>query len=167
MNCVKDNLLLVLWVQSVHMSRHIYADSSGQLSASKGTFTIIISNETFFCEEKAQLLKSTKMLSNFVTMVWICLWIKYIYGSLEIDEYVRSQLYYLICLRHLIRSIAVTNRIFCSPIFLQTCATSSELSGIFVYAEILTKKICAGKNILNNVWISLPSLQTNQPMVFI
>ena len=51
-------------------------------------------------------------------------------GNSEIVAHVRSKHCYLICLRHLIRSRTVTNRIVFSPkrrIFLHACATCSEL----------------------------------------
>ena len=51
-------------------------------------------------------------------------------GDSEIGAHVRSKLGFRICLRHLIRSRLVTNRIFFSakrPIFLHACATCSEL----------------------------------------
>ena len=51
-------------------------------------------------------------------------------GNSEIGAHVRiNNLYNLICLRQLIRSRAVTNRIFFSkrPIFLHVCVTCSEL----------------------------------------
>ena len=50
-------------------------------------------------------------------------------GDSEIGAQVRINLCYLICLRHLIRSRAVTNRIFStkSLIFLHACATRSRL----------------------------------------
>ena len=50
-------------------------------------------------------------------------------GNSEIDSRVRSNISYLVCLRHLIRLIAVSNRIFFPkrPIFLCVCATQSEL----------------------------------------
>ena len=48
-------------------------------------------------------------------------------GNSEIGAHVRSDLCYLICLRHLIKPSSVTNRIFFLPIFLHTCATYSEL----------------------------------------
>ena len=54
-----------------------------------------------------------------------------LYGNWGNDAHVRSNLYYLICLRHLIRSRAVTNRIFPPPkrpIFLHACARSPVLS---------------------------------------
>ena len=49
-------------------------------------------------------------------------------GISVIGAQVRSNPFYLICLRHLIRSRAVTNRISSPkrPIFLHTCATCSE-----------------------------------------
>ena len=46
-------------------------------------------------------------------------------GNSEIGAHVWSNLCYLICLRHLIRSKTVTNLIF--PIFLHACATCSKL----------------------------------------
>ena len=51
-------------------------------------------------------------------------------GNPEIGANVRSNLSYLICSRHLIRSRNVTDRIFFSPkitIFLHACDTCSEL----------------------------------------
>ena len=52
-------------------------------------------------------------------------------GNAEIVVHARSNLCYLICLRHLIRSKAGTNWIFSSspnrPIFLHACATCSSL----------------------------------------
>ena len=51
-------------------------------------------------------------------------------GNLEIGAHVRSNFSYLICLRHLIISKAVANRILQNPkrpIFLQACAKCSEL----------------------------------------
>ena len=48
-------------------------------------------------------------------------------GNSEKAAHVRSNFCYLICLKHLIRPKAVTNRIACSPIFFRACAKSSEL----------------------------------------
>ena len=51
-------------------------------------------------------------------------------GSSEISSHVRGNICYLICLSKLIRSRAVTNRIFISPktpLFRQTCATCYHL----------------------------------------
>ena len=39
----------------------------------------------------------------------------------------RTHLFYLICLRHLIRSIAITNRIFLGAFCFHACVTCSEL----------------------------------------
>ena len=53
-----------------------------------------------------------------------------IYGSSKISAHVKSNLCYLICLRHLVRSRALTNRIFFPKINLfsfHACATCSEL----------------------------------------
>ena len=51
-----------------------------------------------------------------------------LYDNLEIGAHVSKNLYYLICLRHLIRSRAVTNLIFLKTyIFLFACAKCSEL----------------------------------------
>ena len=47
-------------------------------------------------------------------------------GDSEKGEHVRSNLCYLICLRHLIGLRAVTNRIFIFPIF-HACVICSEL----------------------------------------
>ena len=51
------------------------------------------------------------------------------YIGWKLDAHVRSNLCYLICLRHLLRSRAVMNRIFSPkrPMFVHACATSSEL----------------------------------------
>ena len=45
----------------------------------------------------------------------------YLDGNLEIGAHARSNLSYLICLRYLFRSRAVTNRIFFLQIFLHAC----------------------------------------------
>ena len=47
-----------------------------------------------------------------------------LYGNSEIDTRVRGNIYYLICLRHLIRSRPVTNRIFFlrKDLFFSMCA---------------------------------------------
>ena len=52
-----------------------------------------------------------------------------IHGSSELGAHVRSNLCYLICLGHLIKSRAFKNRIFSlkRPIFFHACATCSEL----------------------------------------
>ena len=52
-------------------------------------------------------------------------------GNSGVGAHVRSNICHLICLRDLIKSRAVTNRIFFSPnrpIFLHGCATCSKLS---------------------------------------
>ena len=57
-------------------------------------------------------------------------WYLYYHSNLEIGAHVESNPCYLICLRHLIWSRAVSNRIFFSPqrpIYLLACATYSEL----------------------------------------
>ena len=64
------------------------------------------------------------MDKTFFTMVHI------LDGNSEMGVRVRNNLYYLICLRHLITSRAVTNRNFSSPkrpIILHGCATCFEL----------------------------------------
>ena len=51
-------------------------------------------------------------------------------GNSVMNAHVRSNLYCLICLRHLIKSRAVTNQFFFNPkrpIFLYACAIFSEL----------------------------------------
>ena len=66
-------------------------------------------------------------------MIWYYIVVFPLDGKLDIGAHVWSDLGYLICSRHLIRSRAVTNRNFFSPerpIFLYACATCSELSDI-------------------------------------
>ena len=58
-----------------------------------------------------------------------CMMVSILDGNSRIGAHVRSNLCYLICLRYLIRSRAVTNRIFFSPkrsIFLHACAKFSN-----------------------------------------
>ena len=60
-------------------------------------------------------------------------------GNQEIDNmYLRTNLCYLIYLRHLTRSRAVTNYIFFqnSPIFFNACATCSELPSNMIYYDV-------------------------------
>ena len=53
-------------------------------------------------------------------------------GNSEMGAYVRSNLYYSICLRHFIRSRSVTNRLF-----LNACATGTELPSNISNIEIM------------------------------
>ena len=69
-------------------------------------------------------------------------------GNSEIGAHVESNLCYLICLRHLIRSKAVTNRIYFSPetlfFFLHGCAICSKLSSYISTMEEIACKSAIG-----------------------
>ena len=76
-------------------------------------------------------------VSNFVIQLYVFLFLShqtmvliFIDGKSEIGVQLRRNICYLVSLRHLIRSRAVTNLILFSPlrpIFLHACATCSEL----------------------------------------
>ena len=91
--------------------------------------------QDFFLTGSGFLIKKMQAFVDHRTPSWFELiydivLITYISWS-EINAHVRSDIGYLICLRHLFRSRAVTNLIFFllfkMTISLHTCATSSEL----------------------------------------
>ena len=88
-------------------------------------------------------------------------------GSSEIDAHIRSNLCYLIWLRHLMRSRAVTNRFFFSPripFFLQMCATCSKIpstmnTSLFTVFKDTSLHLC-----LNNFVSRFPYFQFFSPI---
>ena len=70
----------------------------------------------------------------------------------SVKEHVRSNLYCLICLRHLIRSRAVKNKIFFFsewPVFFDACATCIELQFISTILQLSFLSFFSSSNFWN------------------
>ena len=67
--------------------------------------------------------------ANVEIRVFCCYFYVMLAGNSEIGAHAKSNLFHLICLRHVIRSRGVTNWIFSPkrPIIIQACAACSEL----------------------------------------
>ena len=79
---------------------------------------IVILSMKLFSDNKHLLTDHLNIDNQYIVIVVVVVMVLVLDGNSKIGAHVRGKLYYFICLRHLIRSREVINRIFPRHIFL-------------------------------------------------